>query len=408
MSRYVQLVFALGFFTETACVEWPDGPAPPANLTNTFDLQKLLTIGSAVTKARAEKRLPGGVLWVEHNGVYFTRAYGKARVEPIHVSAQRDTIYDAASLTKVVATTPAVMLLHQRGILDINDPVKKYLPEFTGDGRGAVTLRHLLTHTSGLRPDISLAGWNGHTECIAKCVKEVPRAKPGEKFIYSDINFQLLDEIIRRVTKQRLDVYCEKEIFGPLKMTDTGYNPPAAKYNRVAPTTVTNDKSLLGIVHDPRARKTEGVAGHAGLFTTAPDLARYARMLLQEGELDGVRLFKTETVKLMTTVQTPAALSARRGLGWDIDTGYSSPRGEKNGTQFPLGSFGHTGFTGPSIWIDPHSQTFVIFLCNRVHPTENGPSTIPLRHTIGTLAAEAVKGFDFHHVPGALPVREGN
>ena len=169
-----------------------------------------------------------------------------------------------------------------------------------------------------------------------------------------------------------------------------------------------NGKALLGIVHDPRARKTEGVAGHAGLFTTAPDLARYAKMLLQEGELDGVRLFKPETVKLMTTVQTPSALSVRRGLGWDIDTGYSSPRGLTDGTQFPLGSYGHTGFTGPSIWIDPYSQTFVIFLCNRVHPTENGPSIIPLRRTIGTLAAEAVKGFDFYNVPGALPAREGN
>ena len=408
MSRHVQLVFALGLFTGIACIKWPDAPAPPTKLTNTFDLQKLRTIGSAVTKARAEKRLPGGVLWVEHNGVHFTRAYGKARVEPIHVSAQRDTIYDAASLTKVVATTPAVLLLHERGKLSIDNPVKKYLPEFTDDGRGAVTLRHLLTHTSGLRPDISLAGWNGHAECIAKCVAEKLRSKPGEQFKYSDINFQLLDEIIRRVTSQRLDVFCEKEIFGPLKMTDTGYNPSAAKHNRVAPTTVTDGKALLGIVHDPRARKTEGVAGHAGLFTTAPDLARYARMLLQKGELDGVRLFKPETVKLMTTVQTPATLSARRGLGWDIDTGYSSPRGEKNGTQFPLGSFGHTGFTGPSIWIDPYSKTFVIFLCNRVHPTEKGPSVIPLRRTIGTLSAEAVKGFDFKNVPGALPAREGN
>ncbi|SVC08210.1 uncharacterized protein METZ01_LOCUS261064, partial [marine metagenome] len=337
-----------------------------------------------------------------------TRAYGKASVEPVPALAQRDTIYDVASLTKVVATTPAVMLLHQRGILDINDPVKKFLPEFSKQGRDAVTIRHLLTHASGLRPDISINGWDGHAECITKCVKEVPRAKPDEKFIYSDINFQLLDEIIRRATKQRLDAFCEKEIFGPLRMSDTGYNPPASKHNRVAPTIVTDGKALLGIVHDPRARKTEGVAGHAGLFTTAPDLARYARMLLQEGELDGVRLFKPETVKLMTTVQTPSALSVRRGLGWDIDTGYSSPRGLTDGTQFPLGSYGHTGFTGLSIWIDPYSKTFVIFLCNRVHPTENGPSIIPLRRTIGTLAAEAVKGFDFHNVPGALPAREGN
>jgi CubicO group peptidase (beta-lactamase class C family) len=185
-------------------------------------------------------------------------------------------------------------------------------------------------------------------------------------------------------------------------MLDTGYNPPTAKHNRVAPTTVTDGKALQGIVHDPRARKTEGIAGHAGLFTTAPDLARYARMLLQKGELEGVRLFEPATVKLMTTVQTPPTLKSRRGLGWDIDTGYSSPRGNV----FPLGSYGHSGFTGTSIWIDPFSKTFVIFLCNRVHPTGKGPSVVPLRRTIGTLAAEAVKGFSFENVPGALPERK--
>jgi len=408
MSRYVQIVFILSLFTVLACIKSPTALPRSAKPGDTFDLQKLRSIGSAIAEARAEKRLPGGVLWVERNGIHFTKAYGKASMKPDYVLTQRNTIYDAASLTKVVATTPAVLLLHERGNISINDTVKKYLPEFNGDGRDKVTLQHLLTHTSGLRPDISLTGWKGHAECIAKCVAEKLRSKPGEQFKYSDINFQLLDEIIRRVTGQRLDVFCEKEIFKPLKMTDTGYNPSASKHNRVAPTAITDGKVLQGIVHDPRARKTEGVAGHAGLFTTAPDLARYAKMLLQEGELDGVRLFKPETVKLMTTVQTPSALSVRRGLGWDIDTGYSSPRGLTNSTQFPLGSYGHTGFTGPSIWIDPYSQTFVIFLCNRVHPTENGPSIIPLRRTIGTLAAEAVKGFDFHNVPEALPAREGN
>lgn len=403
-------VLALGLWAVSGCGKDPAEPTgtfkPSAEPTESlkpgdvFDLQKLQSIGSAITKAQEEKRLPGGVLWVERKGVLFAKAYGKASVEPTHTTAQPDTIYDAASLTKVVATTTAVLLLHERGSLSIDDTANKYLPEFTGDGRNAVTLRHLLTHVSGLRPDISLAGWNGHAECIAKCVAEKLQSKPGQKLKYSDVNFQLLDEIIRRITKRRLDLFCEKEIFGPLKMTDTGYNPPARKRYRVAPTTVTNGKALQGVVHDPRARKTEGVAGHAGLFTTAPDLARFARMLLQEGELDGVRLFKPETVKLMTTVQTPSGLP-RRGLGWDIDSGYSSPRG----SVFPLGSYGHTGFTGTSIWIDPFSKTFVIFLCNRVHPSEKGPSVSPLRRVIGTLAAESVKGFDFDDAPDALPPR---
>ena len=383
----------------TSCLRWPDAPQPPQELVRTFDQGKLDAIGVAIHEARGEKRLPGGVLWLERQDVSFHRAYGMASTRPVSTVAQGDTIYDAASLTKVVATTPAVLLLHERGKLNVQDPVRVHLPEFTGQGREAITIRHLLTHTSGLRPDISVNGWSGHQECIAKCMAELPRAAPDERFIYSDINFQLLDEVVRRVSKKRLDVFCAEEIFGPLKMHDTGYNPPAAKRTRIAPTTVTDGKALLGVVHDPRARKTSGVAGHAGLFTTAPDLARYARMLLQAGELDGVRLFMPETVQLMTSVQTPSTLPARRGLGWDIDTGYSSPRGHK----FPLGSFGHTGFTGPSLWIDPHSKTFVVFLCNRVHPTERGPSVVPLRRTIGTLAAEAVKGFNFEHVPGALP-----
>ncbi|MFL2942354.1 MAG: serine hydrolase domain-containing protein [Limisphaerales bacterium] len=382
-----------------SCLRWPDAPQPPQELVRTFDQGKLDAIGVAIHEARGEKLLPGGVLWLERQDVSFHRAYGMASTRPVSTVAQGDTIYDAASLTKVVATTPAVLLLHERGKLNVQDPVRVHLPEFTGEGREAITIRQLLTHTSGLRPDISVNGWSGHQECIAKCMAELPRAAPDERFIYSDINFQLLDEVVRRVSKKRLDVFCSEEIFGPLKMHDTGYNPPAAKRTRIAPTTVTDGKALLGVVHDPRARKTSGVAGHAGLFTTAPDLARYARMLLQAGELDGVRLFKPETVQLMTSVQTPSSLSARRGLGWDIDTGYSSPRGHK----FPLGSFGHTGFTGSSLWIDPHSKTFVVFLCNRVHPTERGPSVVPLRRTIGTLAAEAVKGFNFEHVPGALP-----
>ena len=401
MPRFLQIfcITASIAVIRTSCLRWPDAPQPPQELVRTFDQGKLDAIGVAIHEARGEKRLPGGVLWLERQDVSFHRAYGMASTRPVSTVAQGDTIYDAASLTKVVATTPAVLLLHERGKLNVQDPVRVHLPEFTGQGREAITIRQLLTHTSGLRPDISVNGWSGHQECIAKCMAELPRAAPDERFIYSDINFQLLDEVVRRVSKKRLDVFCAEEIFGPLKMHDTGYNPPAAKRTRIAPTTVTDGKALLGVVHDPRARKTSGVAGHAGLFTTAPDLARYARMLLQAGELDGVRLFKPETVQLMTSVQTPSSLPARRGLGWDIDTGYSSPRGHK----FPLGSFGHTGFTGPSLWIDPHSKTFVVFLCNRVHPTERGPSVVPLRRTIGTLAAEAVKGFNFEHVPGALP-----
>jgi CubicO group peptidase (beta-lactamase class C family) len=169
-------------------------------------------------------------------------------------------------------------------------------------------------------------------------------------------------------------------------MRDTGFLPPKKKILRVAPTEVVDRRPLRGVVHDPTARKTGGVAGHAGLFTTASDLARYARMMLQLGELHGARVFKPETVKLMTSVQTPPEISAKRGLGWDIDSAFSGPRGDF----FPIGSYGHTGWTGGSVWIDPASKTFVIFLSNRNHPTDAG-NVIPLRHQLGTLAAEAVR-----------------
>ncbi len=328
---------------------------------------------------------------MDHNGSTYTKTYGMISEQPKPTPTQLDAIYDAASLTKVFATTPAVLRLWEKGKLGLDDKVSKHIPKFVGNGRDSITIRQLLTHTSGLRPDISLKGWTGHAECIAKCCTETPRHPPGKVFVYSDINFQLLDEVVRRVSGKRLDVFCENEIFGPLKMTDTGYNPPAAKRDRIAPNTFEDGQWLRGTVHDPRARKTDGVAGHAGLFTTAPDLARFCRMLLSHGELDGVRIFNKETITEWTRIQAPnmkdtKGRPARRALGWDIDTVFSSPRG----SHFPIGSFGHTGFTGTSAWIDPSSNTFVIFLCNRLHPDGKG-SVVPLRRKISTLAAEALR-----------------
>src|SRR5207253_3801998 len=204
-----------------------------------------------------------------------------------------------------------------------------------------------------------------------------------------------------------LDAFCQREIFDRLRMKDTGFLRAADRgprvANRIAPTEFVEGTLLRGVVHDPTARRMGGVAGHAGLFTTAADLARYARMLLNSGELDGVRLFRPETVKLMTSVQSPDSVAARRGLGWDIDSGYSRPRGKI----FPLGSYGHTGFTGTCLWIDPFSETFWIFLTNRVHPDGQG-NIFPLQAALANLAAEAVEGFDFANVPGALAARNTN
>jgi uncharacterized protein YbbC (DUF1343 family)/CubicO group peptidase (beta-lactamase class C family) len=368
-----------------------------------FRAEKLDEIDETILEAIHNQNCPGGVLWLQHRGTAYHKAYGQRALVPGIEPMTEDTIFDLASLTKVVACTPAVMLLIERGQVQLDAPVQTYIPEFTGGGKETVTVRHLLTHFSGLRGDIETqSDWHGQAEAIRKACQEKLLTTPGSAFRYSDINFFLLGEIVQRVTKTPLEEFVTREIYQPLKMTDTGYLPPESKRTRIAPTEVVGGKAFRGVVHDPTSRHMGGVAGHAGLFTTASDLARYARMLLNQGELDGLRIFKAETVQLMTTVQTPAGATARRGLGWDIDTGYSGLRG----AIFPLGSYGHTGWTGTSLWIDPFSQTFVIFLSNRNHPDESG-NVSQLRRRLGTLAAEAVPDFNFAFVPGALrPIGE--
>jgi uncharacterized protein YbbC (DUF1343 family) len=366
-----------------------------------FRAEKLAEMDAAINQAIAAKKCPGGVLWLEHEGQVYHKAYGNRAVVPQVESMTEDTIFDAASLTKVVATTPAMMLLIERGKVKLDEPVQRYIPEFEGDGKEAITVRQLMTHTSGLRPDIETkTDWHGQKAAIEKACEEKLQTKPGTVFRYSDINFFLLGEIVQRVSGKPLEEFVASEIYRPLKMVDTGYLPHESLLPRIAPTEVVDGKPWRGVVHDPTARHMGGVAGHAGLFFTASDLARYARMLLNYGTLHGVRIFKPETVKLMTSVQSPEGVIARRGLGWDIDSPYNGPRGKI----FPLGSYGHTGWTGTSIWIDPFSQSFVIFLSNRNHPDESGNVT-RLRSTLGTLAGEAIDDFNFAYVPGALEPR---
>ena len=380
-------------------------PAPKSAAVESksaFHAEKLAEMDTAVMQAIADKKLPGGVLWLERAGTVYSKAYGQRAVAPTNEPMTADTIFDAASLTKVLATTPAMLLLIERGQVRVDAPVATYLPEFAAEGKQAVTIRHLLTHTSGLRPGLGgPGGWSGHAKAIELACAEKLRSEPGTRFVYSDINFILLGEVVRRVSGKPLHEFCAQEIYRPLQMNDTGFLPPAAKRARIAPTTEEKTEGWLrGVVHDPTARRMGGVAGHAGLFTTVADTARYARMLLNGGALDGVRVFKPESVKLMTSVQSPEAVPSRRGLGWDLDSGYSGPRGKV----FPLGSYGHTGWTGTSLWVDPFSRTMLIFHSNRNHPTESG-SVGALRARLGTLAAEAVREFNFSFVPSALPAR---
>jgi uncharacterized protein YbbC (DUF1343 family)/CubicO group peptidase (beta-lactamase class C family) len=377
-----------------ACKSTP--PAP--SVATPFYPPKLAEMDAAIIRAITDKKCPGGVLWLEHRGVTYHKAYGNRALVPAEEPMTEDTIFDAASLTKVVACTPAMMLLVECGQVKLDEPVQTYIPEFKGQGKEAITVRQLMTHTSGLRGDIETrTDWHGQQAAIQKACAEKLLGAPGTAFRYSDINFFLLGEIVQRVSHRPLEEFVAREFYGPLKMTDTGYLPPKAKLARIAPTEVVNGVPYRGVVHDPTARHMGGVAGHAGLFTTAADLARYARMLLNRGTLDGVRIFKPETVELMTSIQTPASLTVRRGLGWDIDSGYSGPRGKL----FPVGSYGHTGWTGTTLWIDPFSQTFVIYLSNRNHPDESG-NVGALRAKLGTLAAQAIADFNFASVPGAL------
>ena len=350
-----------------------------------FLTEKINAMDQAVAAAIAEKKIPGGVLWFEHDGQAYQRAYGLRALAPSHEPISADTIYDAASLTKVIATTTAIMQLVERGRLELDAPVVRYLPAFGAHDKGAVTLRHLLDHHSGLRPDVDLKPvWSGYDTGVALACAEKLRSPPGSTFVYSDINFIILGELVRIASGLRLDAYAAREIFQPLGLRDTGFLPPAAKHPRVAPTELTAGSMLRGVVHDPTSRAMDGVAGHAGLFTTTEDLARFSRMLLGGGQLDGVRILSEASVAEMTRVQTDG--SNRRGLGWDIDSNFSGPRGR----WFPAGiSYGHTGFTGTSVWLDPGTKTFLIFLANRVHPDGKG-DTAPIRRKLATLAAEAV------------------
>jgi uncharacterized protein YbbC (DUF1343 family)/CubicO group peptidase (beta-lactamase class C family) len=367
-----------------------------------FKADKLAAMDAAITNAIAEKRLPGAVIWLEHNGQIYQKAYGNKALVPKVEEMTEDTIFDVASLTKVMATAPSIMLLIESGKVKLDEPVHTYLPEFTGNGRDKVTIRHLMTHVSGLAGGGQRMLPSGYNAELQALYQQRSQVNPGQVFRYTDENYILLGELIQRVTGTTLDRFAEREIFTPLKMTNTCFLPSISKVRRIAPTQMMNNGVIRGTVHDPKARAMGGVAGHAGVFSTVADMARLCRMMLNNGELDGVRVLKAETVKLMTSIQSPDTVPERRGLGWDIESGYS-----RRGRVFPVGSYGHTGFTGTSVWIDPFSKTFLIIFSNRVHPDSTG-NIGPLQMTLATLAAEAIDDFNFSNVPGALTPRYTN
>ena len=354
------------------------------NLGDSPSPVQLGNVDSVIQQAIADGNIPGAVLVVGHNGkVVYRKAYGHRALDPRREVMTLDTIFDVASLTKVVATTTAVMQLMERGKIRLNDPVAKYIPEFGQNGKDDITIRQLLTHYSGLAPDLDLeTPWEGKQTAYQLANVMPPETTPGSGFVYSDINFFLLGELVEKVSGQALDAYSTEHIFAPLKMTHTRFLPPASWRASIAPTQYDErDKMLRGVVHDPTARRMGGVAGHAGLFSNGDDLAKFAQTLLDGG--DGI--LSRDTVDKMTSPETPPTASVLRGFGWDIDSPFSSNRGEL----LPVGSYGHTGFTGTSLWIDPTTETYIILLTNAVHPRGKG-NAVGLRTKVATEIAAAL------------------
>ncbi|MEQ9409509.1 MAG: serine hydrolase domain-containing protein, partial [Fuerstiella sp.] len=294
------------------------------------------------------------------------------------------TVFDMASLTKPVVTATCVMSLVEKGELDLDATVATYIPEFGVHGKEVITVRQLLTHTGGLIPDNSIKDYaDGPEEAFRRIHELKLYTDPGTKFVYTDVGFIVLAELVERVSGKRIDRYAHDLIFAPLGMADSGYLPAEELRKRAATTQERDGRPMIGEVHDPRAYALGGVAGHAGLFSSADDLATYAQTLINGGTLNGARILNPKTVRLMTApVEVSAGL---RTLGWDMRSTYSSNRGDL----CSAAAFGHGGFTGTAMWIDPPQQLFVIFLSNRVHPDGKG-SVNPLAGRIGTIAAAAI------------------
>ena len=339
---------------------------------------------------------PGAALVIGRcDTILFAKGYGRLTWSPRASAPDVDsTLWDVASLTKVIATTPALMLLVERRRVDLDAPVARYLPEFNGPGTAAVTVRHLLTHTSGLRAWLPLNRLARDSAAAMRIVfQQTPQVPPGTRTEYSDFNAILLGEIVRRAAGAPLDQFAAREIFAPLDLRATMFRPPRSLVARIAPTGVWRGHPVAGVVNDQNAVRLGGVAGHAGLFGTAADLARFAQFMLREGAPPhGPRLLKAETVRAFTRVAVPARRgSSARTLGWE-----AVPTGEtvsSAGTLLGPRSYGHTGWTGTSLWIDPDRGIFVLLLTNRSY-APRARSFAHLKEVRGRVADAAARAAD--------------
>lgn len=337
------------------------------------------------------KAFPGAVLAVgQHGKLLAVKAFGRIESAAGAPPMPKNAIFDLASLTKVVATTTAAEILYDRGQLDLDAPVQRYLPEFAGaPGHDAITVRNLLSHSSGFKPVAGLL-W-GHANDRAGILRQLYTmpvgSPPGTTYVYQDFNLILAGEIVSRLSGQPLDAFLRKEVFSPLGMKDTGFNPPKSKLARIAPTEQDNTfRHMLvrGVVHDENAYVMDGVAGHAGLFSTASDLAKVTQLYLDHGRYRGRQIVKAETIRLFMQPQNLPAGSSR-ALGWDMPSA--------NGFAGPLASpraILHTGFTGTSLYIDPDRDAFIILLTNRVNPTRDNAGIFKARPAIHSAVLAAL------------------
>ncbi len=357
--------------------------------------ERLAPIDAIVEQAINNGKTPGAVVLIGNNGkIVYRRAFGNRSLDPRPVPMKADTLFDLASLTKAVATSTAIMRLVDEKKLSLNDPVVKYWPSFKKNGKSGITIKQLLTHYSGLRAGLNLSPrWSGYETALKKIVDELPFDPPGSSFTYSDINFIILGEIVKRVSGQSLNRYCAKHIFEPLSMKNTRYAPSPRQKERIAPTDYRDGQLICGVVHDPSCYAMGGICGHAGLFSTADDLSVFAEMMLNRGNLGGVRILKPKTVDLMTTPQSPPGKKRLYGLGWDMEMAFEE--GPK--PALSAGSYGHLGYTGTALWIDPETKTYIIVLTNRLH-AKGGGDVKALRSAIKEVVADALRPS-----PGSLP-----
>lgn len=388
IKKIFALIFLVPVFTGLNSVEKPSQNASGAGniKQNKYDFTNVERI---VNEAIEDSAFPGAVVLVEKEGkIIFEEAFGHFTFDKNSSPMELNTLFDLASLTKVISTTNCAMICIDRGLFNLDDKVSKYIPGFAQNSKENITIRNLLLHNSGLpafKPYYKM--FDNPKDVLNDIYSTDLVYRTGTKTVYSDLGIITLGKIIEKVTGMKLDEFALEEIFGPLGMQNTMYNPSDSLKEYCAPTEYDNywrHRQIKGEVHDETASMLGGVAGHAGLFSTAEDIARVLKMLLQKGSYNGKQLIRPETVMLFTKRQSE---ESTRGLGWDT----KSRTGSSAGDLFSPGSYGHTGFTGTSVWTDPERDLFVIFLTNRVYPTRENHKLFKVRPALHNAVIKAVE-----------------